>query len=169
MLQEGYHQGITEVFAKSFDGKKATVGPLEIQSDEAIIDSSTGMPRTGKNWFKTTITKNLEFRPYLKPEFQDIIWKKDIPSSHLENKWKNLLKSIQLYITTEGRYDRVMLYHFRLMDHFIGKTPLNLPFYFHKSLTKMCKRVRAKPNSIQNTLFHFVLIKMIIVEELKNK
>jgi hypothetical protein len=142
---------------------------LEIQEYEATIASATGMPRTGKNWFKTTVTKNLEFRPYLKPEFQDIIWKKDIPSSHLEKKWKNLLKAIQLYITTEGRYDRVMLYHFKLMDHFTGKTPLNFPFYFHKSLTKMCNRVQAEPNNIQNTLFHFGLIKMIIVEELKKK
>jgi hypothetical protein len=48
-LQEGYHQGITEVFAKYFDGKKATVGSLEIQADEATIASVTGMPRIGKN------------------------------------------------------------------------------------------------------------------------
>jgi hypothetical protein len=48
-LQEGYHQGITEAFAKSYDGNKATIGPLEIQVDEAAIASATGMPRTGKN------------------------------------------------------------------------------------------------------------------------
>jgi hypothetical protein len=79
-------------------------------------------------------------------------------------------KSSQIHpIIHEGRYDMVMLYHFRLMDHFKGKTPLNLPFYFHKSLTKMCNRVRDEPDSIQNTLFHFGLTKMIIVEELKKK
>jgi hypothetical protein len=168
-LQEGYHQGITEMFSKSYDGIKATIGPLEIQVDEAAIASATGMPRTGQKWFKTIVTKNLDFRPYLKPEFQDIAWNREIPTSYLEEKWQVILKSIQLYITAEGRYHRAMLYHFKLMDHFIGKTPLNLPFYFHKSLTKMCNRVQAKPDNIQNTLFHFGLIKIIIVEELRKR
>jgi hypothetical protein len=55
------------------------------------------------------------------------------------------------------------------MDHFIGNTPLNLPFYFHKSLTKMCNRVQAEPNNIWNALCHFGLIKIIIVEELRKR
>jgi hypothetical protein len=76
--------GITETFAKSYDGSKAIVGPLEIQVDEASIASATGMPRIGKKWFKTTVTKNLDFRPYLKPEFQDITWNMEIPTSYLE-------------------------------------------------------------------------------------
>ena len=58
-LQEGYHHGITEAFAKSYDGNKAIVGPLEIKVDEATIASATGMPRIGKKWFKTIVTKNL--------------------------------------------------------------------------------------------------------------
>ena len=66
-LQARYHQGLTEAFAKSYDGCKVTIGPLEMQIDEASIASATGMPREGERWFKTTVTKNLEFRPYLKP------------------------------------------------------------------------------------------------------
>jgi hypothetical protein len=46
-LQEGYHQGITEAFAKSYDGGKAKVGHLEMQVDEVDIASTTGMPRIG--------------------------------------------------------------------------------------------------------------------------
>jgi len=38
-----------------------------MQIDEASIAASTGMPGEGQKWFKTTVTKNLEFRPYLKP------------------------------------------------------------------------------------------------------
>jgi hypothetical protein len=45
------------------------------------------MPGEWERWFKTTITKNLEFLPYLKSKFQDIIWKRDIPTFHLEKKW----------------------------------------------------------------------------------
>jgi hypothetical protein len=55
------------------------------------------------------------------------------------------------------------------MDHFTGKVPLNLPYYFHKSLTKMSHKVQVEPDHIQNTLFHFGLIKMIIVEELRKR
>jgi hypothetical protein len=65
-LQEGYHQVIAEIFAKSYDGSKATVGSLELIVDEVAIASATGLPRTGQNWFKTTVTKNLDFRSYLK-------------------------------------------------------------------------------------------------------
>jgi hypothetical protein len=80
-----------------------------------------------------------------------------------------LLKAIQVYITYEGRYGRVMLYHFRLMDHFTRKNPLSLPYYFHRSLTKMSHKVQAKPNKIKNTLFHFGLIKLIVLEELRRR
>jgi hypothetical protein len=165
-LQHGYHQATTEVFAKSYDGKKASVGSLEMIVDEAAIAIATGLPRTGQSWFKTTVTKNLNFRVYLKAEFRNITWRKSMPVSHLEDEWKDLFKGIQLYFTSEGRYDKLMLYHFRLLDHFTGKTLLNLPFFLHKSLTKVCKRIRDEPLSIKNSLCHYGLIKLIILEEL---
>jgi hypothetical protein len=168
-LQEGYHQAIAETFAKSYDGKKATVGSLELIVDEAAIASATGLPRTGQSWFKTTVTKNLDFRSYLKTEFQSITWKKSIHVSYLEDEWQVLFKGIQLYVTSEGRYDKLMLYHFRLLDHFTGKVLLNLPFFLHRSLTKVCNKIRVEPFSIRNTLCHYGLIKMIILEELKQK
>jgi hypothetical protein len=92
-----------------------------------------------------------------------------MPVSHLEDEWQDQFKGIQLYITSEGRYDKMMLYHFKLLDHFTGKTLMNLPFFFHKSLTKVCKKIRAEPLSMKNTLFHFGLIKLIILEELRQR
>jgi hypothetical protein len=168
-LQEGYHQAIAETFAKSYDGKKATVGSLELIVDEAAIASATGLPRTGQSWFKTTVTKNLDFRSYLKTEFRSITWKKSIHVSYLEEEWQVLFKGIQLYVTSEGRYDKLMLYHFRLLDHFTGKVLLNFPFFLHRSLTKVCNRIRAEPFSIKNALCHYGLIKMIILEELRQR
>jgi hypothetical protein len=75
------------VFAKSYDGRKATVGSLELIVDEVSIASTTGLPRIDINWFKTTVTKNLDFRSYHKIEFQSITWKKSIPVSYLEDEW----------------------------------------------------------------------------------
>jgi hypothetical protein len=68
-LQEGYHQVIEDNFSKSYDGTKATVGSLEMIGDEVATASATGLPRTCQSWFKTTVTKNLDFRSYLKTEF----------------------------------------------------------------------------------------------------
>jgi hypothetical protein len=63
----------------------------------------------------------------------------------------------------------MMLYHFNLLEHFTGKNLLNLPFFLHKSLTKVCKKIRAEPLSMKNTLCHFNLIKLIILEELRQR
>jgi hypothetical protein len=54
--------------------------------DESLITEVTELPRTRQKWFKTTVTKNVEFRSYLIPERKDLIWKKDIPVSFLEEK-----------------------------------------------------------------------------------
>ena len=128
---------MAEAFALSFDGSKALIGEEEFQFDEALILEVAEHPRTREKWFKTTITKDVEFRSYLNPEHKNVVWKKSIPSTWLEEKWQQLLKAILVYITCEGRYNRVMIYHFKLMNHFTGRSPLNLPFYLHKSLTKM--------------------------------
>jgi hypothetical protein len=89
--------------------------------------------------------------------------------SYLDEEWQDLFKGIQLYITSEGRYDKLMMYHFKLMDHFTNKTPINLPYFLYHSLTKVCRRIRAQPLSIKNTLCHLGLIKLILLQELKQQ
>jgi hypothetical protein len=166
---QGFHQGVAEAFALTFDGAKAKVGTIEVQVDEAIVAVVTEMPRTGERWFKSTTIKDIEFRSYLKPEHKCITFKKDIPRSYLEEKWQHLLKAILVYITCDGRYSRVMFYHFKLMNHFTGRCPLNLPFYLHKSLTKMAHQVQAIPSKVQGRLSHHSLIKLIVFQELQKR
>ena len=127
------------------------------------------LPRNGEKSFKTTITKDLEFSSYLKPEHKDVVWKKTIPSTWLEGRWQQLLKAILVYITYERRYNRVMIYHFKLMNHFIGRIPLKLPFYLHKSLTKMSHQVKAQPSKITGRLSHHGLIQLIVQELLQRR
>jgi hypothetical protein len=166
---QGFHQQVAEAFALNFDGRKAVIGQDEFQVDEALIAEVTELPRTGENWFKTTVTKDIEFRSYLKPEHKCLIWKKDIPISFLEEKWQHLLKAILAYITCEGRHNRVTIFHFKLMNHFIGRSSLNLPYYLHKSLTKMAHQVKEKPNKIEGRLYHHGLIKLLVCELLQRR
>ena len=121
---QGSHQQVAEAFALSFNGSKALIGKKEFQVDETLIVEVLKLPRTGDKWFKTTITKDVEFRSYLNPEHKNMVWKKIIPSTWIEEKWQQLLKEIMIYITCEGRYNRVMIYHFKLMNHFTGRSTL---------------------------------------------
>ena len=139
---QGSHQHVAKAFSLSFDGSKEIIGKEEFMVDENLIGEVTEIPSTGENLFKTTI-KDVEFRSYLKPEHKGVMWKKSVPSSWLEERWQQLLKAIMVYINCEGRYNRAMIYHFNLMNHFTGKNPLNLPFYLHRSLEKMEHQVKA--------------------------
>ena len=112
---------------------------------------------------------NIEFRSYILPIHKDLIWKKDIPMSFLHPQWQSLLKEIFVYITCEGRYNRVMFYHFKLLNHFTGREPINLSFYFHKTLTKMARQVKAKPTKVASRLSHQGLITLLVKEDLQRK
>ena len=123
--------------------------------DETLIAEVIELLIIGEKWFKTSITKNVELRSYLKPEHRDVVWNKSVPSTWLEERWQQLLEAILVYITCEGRYNRAMIYHFKLMNHFTGRIPLNLPFYLHKSLTKMAHQVKSHPTKIAfSNCFH---------------
>ena len=98
-----------------------------------------------------------------------MIWKKNVAMSYLEPEWQALLKTIIAYITCEGRYNRAMLYHFKLLNHFTGKEEINLPFYLHKALTKMAKQVKADPTKLTSKLSHHGLITLLIKDVLRKK
>ena len=97
------------------------------------------------------------------------MWKKSVPSSWLEERWQQVLKAILVYITCEGRYKRAMIYHFKLMNHYTSKSPLNFPFYLHKILGKMAHQVKAHPSKTDGKLSHHGLIQMLIQELLKRR
>ena len=164
-----FHRQIAEIFAQGYNGRTVKIGPEEFHVDEAAIAECTELPRTGECWFKTTHSTDVEFRSYLLPAHSGLIWKKEIPADFLEPKWRALLKAIKIYITCEGRYHRVMFYHFKLLNHFTGREPINLPHYLHKTLEKMSKQVQAKPSKLATRLSNPGLITLIIKELLRKR
>jgi hypothetical protein len=53
--------------------------------------------------------------------------------------------------------------------HFTGKKSLNIPYYLCIILGKMVDKVQEKSNQVEPSLFHFSLIKLLVLEEIKKK
>jgi hypothetical protein len=66
-------------------------------------------------------------------------------------------------VTCEGHYDLAFLYHIWFLRKFIG-FHLNVPFYLLIILYKMSKRY--KRQSLESSLFHHDLIKILLIHHL---
>ena len=60
-------------------------------------------------------------------------------------------------------------YHFRFLQHMVGVSKMNLPFFFLKSLQKMSNRVKGQMNLSSQSIFHHGLIKLIISTDLQHE
>jgi hypothetical protein len=60
-------------------------------------------------------------------------------------------------------------YHIRLLVHFTGKDEMTIPFYLLRSMEKMSDRVQAKSKAVDTSVFHYGLIRMLIMEELRKR
>jgi hypothetical protein len=78
-----------------------------------------------------------------------------------------MLMVIQRYFTHEGIFNMVYQYHIRFLLHFTGKEAMNLPFYLFRSIGKMADRVQDKYKKVDTSVFHYGLIKMLVMEELR--
>jgi hypothetical protein len=87
---------------------------------------------------------------------------KIIPISLVKCRSHNLF-ILKQFVTCEGLYRLVFLYHIRLLMHFIG-FELSRPFYLLKSLYKMSKRY--KRLSVDSSMFHHGLIKIMLIHHL---
>ena len=97
------------------------------------------------------------------PGFQKLDWKNGIHMRKIKPKWKIPLEMVQNYITCEGRYDRVLKCHLRLLMHLNGILKLNLPFYLLKSLQNMVTWVQAHPKHTARSVYHQGLIKLLLI------
>jgi hypothetical protein len=146
----------------TFDGCRAKVGDIQIEIDEKFISSATGLPASGQRWFKNCKVEEVPWTLlFLSRKVTSC--DRGMPISMLKPRWHDLLMLVKQFVTCEGRYGLVFLYHLRLLMIFIGY-PLNMPFYFQRSLYKMSKRF--KRQKADSSLFHHGLIKLIVVYHL---
>jgi hypothetical protein len=159
---EGFNLVVAQQFALTFDGCRAKVGDIQLEIDEKFISSATGLPATGQRWFKNSKVEEVPWT-LLFVSRKVTSCDRGMPISMLKPRWHDLFLIVKQFVTCEGRYGLVFLYHLRLLMNFMGY-PLNMPFYFHRSLYKMSKRF--KREKADSSLFHHGLIKLIIVYHL---
>jgi hypothetical protein len=159
---EGFNLFVAQQFALNFDECRAKVGDIQLEISEEFISSATGLAATGQQWFKNSKVDEVPW-PLLFVSQKVTSCDKGMPISTLKPRWHDLLILVKQFVTCEGRYGLVFLYHLRLLMNFMGY-PLNMPFYFQRSLYKMAKRF--KREKADSSLFHHGLIRLIVVHHL---
>jgi hypothetical protein len=131
--------------------------------NEGFLNSAIGLPAKGKKWFKNSKVDEVPW-PLLFTLRKIISCDKGMPVTALKSRWHDLLAIVKKFVTCEGRYGLVFLYHLRMLMNFID-FPLNMPHYLLCSLYKMDKRFKRK--KADSSLFHHCLIKIVIVHHLR--
>ena len=83
--------------------------------------------------------------------------------------WDEMVYITQKFVTCEGRYIIVFLYHIKLLLHLKGKYTISLPYFLLQSLTKMSKTIQKRKGNEDKSLCHFGLIKILIEFELQRR
>jgi hypothetical protein len=93
-------------------------------------------------------------------------WKKGIPRSWLIHPWDELAYLTQKFITCEGIFSIIYLYHIKLLQHLKSDCEINMPYFLLQSLSKMAKAVQKQWRNTERSLYYCGFIKMIIIHEL---
>jgi hypothetical protein len=160
---KGFNLRVAQEFALTFDGCRAKIGDVQLEVIEEFLIQAMDLPVVGQKWFKNA-------------KFEEVPWTlmftsrkitscdRGMPISSLKPRWHDLLAIVKQFITCEGRFRLVFLYHLRLLMSFIG-FPLNMPYFQLRNLYKMGKRFRKQRSD--SSLFHHGLIKIILVHQLQ--
>lgn len=95
------------------------------------------------------------------------VFKRGILVSTLKEKWTSLLLIILKFITCEGRYDSMYMYHIRLLMNFLENQTINLPYFLLSSLKKMSTTVQKNLDDMEPHLYHHDLVKIMVENQLK--
>jgi hypothetical protein len=159
---DGYNITVAQQFALSLDGCRAKVGDVQLEITEQFLSSATSLPVEGQKWLKSCKVDDVPWTLLFQSRTVNSC-DRGLPTKMLKPRWYDLLMIIKQFVTCEGRYGFIFLFHLRLLMVFMGFR-LSMPHYLHRSLFKMAKRY--KRSHADTSLFHLGLIKMIFVYEL---
>jgi hypothetical protein len=154
---------LTKEFSLNFNGLQKKIVEVIFPVSEETIAFTTNITTQGEKWFKGILLDPVFYIDFLNPKYRKHNFGATISREYILEPYEKLLRVIQIYFTCEGRFERVYQYHVRLLMNFIGKIILNLHFYLYKSLGQMEDKVRARADQLKSSLFHFSLVKMLVV------
>jgi hypothetical protein len=160
---QGHDENISMIFAHNFDGFETVVGKLLMHVTKHSIEKACKLPVYGERWWKKENLVMEFVNQFFIPEKKNPNWSQGIPHSWVRKEWHTTMLIIHRYITCEGHFSLVHLYHIRLLIHVNGDYPLNLPYFLLKILSKMSKRIQTHPATTKNSLFHQGLIKTLVI------
>jgi hypothetical protein len=105
---------------------------------------------------------------FLNLEHRDPNWANEILGDWIIDEWMEGLLILKRFITCEGRYYIVFLFHLRFFLHLSGIKRLNLPYYLLHDLKNMAMRVQENPKTPPHGIFHQGLIKFLFKANLGN-
>jgi len=165
---DGFHKEITKSFARYFDGTEVEIRDIKFEVTESFITEAIELPRHGERWFKNKEFHSKSWKVILKNPGMDVsVFRKGIPISALKSKWRNMLLILHKFITCEGRFGCMYVYHIFLFMNFLENGEINFPFFLLNNLRRMASNVQNKIEFIDTTMYHHRLIKVLIEYYLK--
>lgn len=147
------------------DGHVNLAGVDFILSPETIAEA-TGIPSVGEQWNKRQLLEKSYYAPYIEPGYMRHL-SRVFPFHYLNDQFAPLMKLIIRYFSCEGRFSRLYAYHVRLLMHFTRVRMMNIPYFMFRNIEKMVPLVQRKtPAQQHNNIYHYALIKIIVVHQL---
>ena len=137
---QGFNLQVAQEFAVSFDGYREKVGNVQLEVTEEFLSQAIGFPVSGQKWFKNAKVEEVPWT-LLFTSRKITSCDRGMPISFIKAQWHDLLAVVKQFVTCEGRFGLVFLYHLRLLMSFMV-FPLNMPYYLLRSLYKMGKRYK---------------------------
>lgn len=167
---KGHDKEVTKSFTQSFNSQMVEIGDLNFTVTKASVAASTDLPQEGKHWFKIKNVDEQAWRIMLRNPGMDItVFTKGILVHALKEEWASLLLIIQKFITCEGCFGAMYMYHARLLMNFLESQTLNFPYFLLLSLKKMSTTVQKNIVNIEPHLYHHGLVRILIEDQLKKK
>ena len=77
------------------------------------------------------------------------------------------MKLIMKYFSCEGRFSHLYAYHIRLLMHFTRVRMMNIQYFICRNIERMNTFMQHKtPQQQLNSVYHFALIKILVVHQL---
>lgn len=154
------------MFVLHLHDDQATLVGVTFTLTPNFISLATGIPSIGEPWNKRQKIDRKHYEPYIKPGFLRHL-KRVLPFRYLKDEYVPLVKLIMKYFSCEGRFSRLYAYHIRLPMHFTQVRMMNIPYFMCRNIERMTTLVQHKtPQQQFNNIYHFALIKIVVVHQL---